>query len=181
MWRSQTCPRVKRYWSVQVDQGNPICFTFLNRTKIWRFIKILKIYRDLKNSYSDMAVWTSGFFEGSKNNPKIEARIILRNGELWHKYWYVIELIHKYLLKIDEKRYRTMIATSRLNIRRATLEKKRLYCRAILILELQTLEMIAKIALWSLKVSLNCAVHQFHYTSYHFNLRKSWDIEDNFI
>ena len=152
-----------------------------NLFHFFELIKSMVVHRDLEEFVQRHGGANDQLFGGSKNSPKIEARIVLRHGELRSECRFVLEFVHKDRLKVNEKRYRTMVTTSKSNTPPSdsggeTVEPS-----------LNSYSGVANTGNDCQDCSIefkgffkNCAVHQFHDTSYHSSLKKPWDIEDNF-
>ena len=152
-----------------------------NLFHFFELIKSMVVHRDLEEFVQRHGGANDQLFGGSKNSPKIEARIVLRHGDLQSECRFVLEFAHEDRLKINEKGYRTMVATSKSNISPADIEGETAE------LSRNSYSGIANTGSDCQDCSTefkgffkSCAVHQFHDTSYHSSLKKPWDIEDNF-
>ena len=152
-----------------------------NLFHFFELIKSMVVHRDLEEFVQRHGGANDQLFGGSKNSPKIEARIVLRHGDLRSECRFVLEFAHKDRLKINEKRYRTMVATSKSSTSPSdsggeTVEPSRNSYSGIA----NTGSDCQDCPIDFKGFFKNCAVHQFHDTSYHSSLKKPWDIEDNF-
>ena len=152
-----------------------------NLFHFFELIKSMVVHRDLEEFVQRHGGANDQLFGGSKNSPKIEARIVLRNDDLRSECRFVLGFAHKDRLKVNEKRYRTMIATSKSNIPPSdsggeTVEPSSNSYSGVAItgMDCQDCSMEFK------GFFKSCAVHQFHDTSYHSSMKKPCDIEDNF-
>ena len=84
-----------------------------NLFHFFELIKCMVVHRDLEEFVERHGGANDQLFGGSKNSPKIEAKIALRNSEFRYECRFVLEFAHKDRLKVNEKRYRTMVATSK--------------------------------------------------------------------
>ena len=152
-----------------------------NLFHFFELIKCMVVHRDLEEFVERHGGANDQLFGGSKNSPKIEAKIALRNSEFRYECRFVLEFAHKDRLKVNEKRYRTIVATSKSSFPPSesggeTVEPSSNSYSGVANTgnDFQDCSMEFK------GFFKSCAVHQFHDTSYHSNLKKPWDIEDNF-
>ena len=152
-----------------------------NLFHFFELIKCMVVHRDLEEFVERHGGANDQLFGGSKNSPKIEAKIALRHGDFRYECRFVLEFAHKDRLKVNEKRYRTMVATSKSSFPPSesggeTVEPSSNSYSGVANTgnDCQDCSMEFK------GFFKSCAVHQFHDTSYHSNLKKPWDIEDNF-
>ena len=152
-----------------------------NLFHFFELIKSMVVHRDLEEFVQRHGGANDQLFGGSKNSPKIEARIMLRNDDLRSECRFVLEFVHKDRLKVSEKKYRTMIEASNSKISHSDFGEK--------IVEssnnsysgnANTGDDYQDCSMEFKDFFKSCAVHQFHDTSYHSSLKKPWDIEDSF-
>ena len=138
-------------------------------------------YRDLDRFVEDRGKANDQLFMGSKVSPEIRAKIILRKNNLRYECQLVLKFVEVDRLTIIKEEYRTWNANSKSKRRSGDAGGK-------------TVESPSDSSatftgdrngrrnppLEFVDFFKSFAVHQFHDTSFHSSLKKSWDISDNF-
>ena len=154
------------------------------KSNLFRFFELVKsmiAYRDLEEFVQRYGGANDQLFGGSKNCPKIEARIVLQSGNLHYESQFILEFSPEDNLKVKMKKYRTTDASTNAdilpnNVSEETAERSSNSASGIPSSGNTCQDCSAEFR----DFFKNCSVHQFHDTSYHSILKKPWDIEDNF-
>ena len=147
----------------------------------FELIKSMVVHRDLEEFVQRHGGANNQLFGGSKSSSKIEAGIVLRNSDFRSECRFVLEFAHKDRLKVNEKKYRKMIATSNPKISPSDFEEKIVEpSRNSYSGTANTGNDCQDCSMAFKGFFKSCAVHHFHDTSYHSNLKKPWDIKDSF-
>ena len=154
------------------------------KSNLFRFFKLVTsivVDRDLGEFVQRNGGADDQLFGGSKIYPGIKAQIALRKGGLRYEYEFVIDYVHPDLLKVVNETYRTEHTSSSSDVPSndvggVTVEPSPGTVSANATIGNRDQDRSIEFE----KFFESCIVHQFHDTSYHSNLKKGWDIEDNF-
>ena len=154
------------------------------KSNLFRFFELVKsmiAYRDLEEFVQRYGGANDQLFGGSKNCPKIEARVVLRSGDQRYEFQFVLKFAPEDTLKAKRKKYRTMNASTSSGILPNNVDgevSEQSFNSASDIPDAEN--SFQDCSTEFREFFKSCTVHQFHDTSYHSNLKKPWDIEDNF-
>lgn len=152
-----------------------------NFLRFFEMVKSIVDYRDLDSFVDERGRADDQLFMGSKVSPEITAEIVLRSDDLCHECQFVLEFSQPDRLKIAKEEYRTSHSDSRSKRPSGNVGKK--------IVEsppdsTETFKdngnEMRNPPLEFVEFFKNFAVHQFHDTSFHSALKKSWDSDDHF-
>ena len=138
-------------------------------------------YRDLDSFVEDHGRANDQLFMGSKVSPEIKAEIVLRSDDLRHECQFVLKFVQPDHLGIVKDGYRTTHAKFRSELPSDNAGEK------IVDSPPDAAEIFTDNGNGMQNPPLeiadffkNFAVHQFHDTSFHSVLKKSWDSDDHF-
>ncbi len=139
------------------------------------------VYRDLDSFVEDRGKADDQLFMGSKVSPEIKAEIVLRNDDLRHECQFVLKFVPPDHLRIVKDEYRTTYAKSNSELPSDNAGGK--------IVESPSSSAATFTVngngeqdppLEFINFFKNFVAHQFHDTSFHSSLKKSWDSSDHF-
>ena len=154
------------------------------KSNLFRFFELVKsmvVYRELEEFVRRHGGADDQLFRGSKTCPRIEAQIVLGNGELRYENRFTLDYVHPDLLKVAKENYRTEHVRSRSEAPSNDAggeTAKPLPGTASAIATAGNGDQDRPIEFK--KFFKSCVVHQFNDTAYYSNLKKGWDSEDNF-
>ena len=144
-------------------------------------VKSIVSYRDLDSFVEERGRADDQLFMGSKVSPEIKAEIILRNDNFRYEYQFVLKFVETDRLTIIEEEYRTTRAKSKPDLPSGSVGGKAIESSPS---SDSTFTSDGngeqEAALEFADFFKNFAVHQFHDTSFHSVLKKSWDCDDHF-